>query len=283
MNYKCYVALFTPFTLKNDIDYHALEKMIERLLNQKCSGFIVCGTTGESSTLTENEKIDLLDFVIQKVNHRAEIYFGIGSNNTCVSMRLLKLSEMMDFEGYLIVTPYYNKPSQYGLYEHYATLAGETKKKIMIYNVPSRTGVAISANTVIKLAHNFENIVALKQASSDFEMVRYILNELPDFLIYSGNDDLILEGLNIGMKGVVSVIGHLMLPEMIQLLECYERHEDVSALDELCKRMSSIVFLESNPICLKYLLSKEKSCENVLRLPMSVVSEENRILIDALL
>lgn len=283
MKSKCYVALFTPFNLKNEIDYPALTQMIEKLLNQKCSGFIVSGTTGESCTLTENEKLDLLEFVIQKTNHQAEIYFGIGSNNTCESMRLLKLSENLDFDGYLIVTPYYNKPSQYGLYEHYATLAVETKKHIMLYNVPSRTGVSLTADTVVRLATDFPNIIALKQASSDFEMVRHILAQLPSFIVYSGNDDLLFEGLMIGMQGVVSVLGHLILPEINQLLEGFEQHRDVSEWDELCKRMSSIVFLESNPICLKYVLSKEGACENVLRLPLTGVSEENQKLIDALL
>lgn len=283
MNYKCYVALFTPFTLKNDIDYLALENMIERLIAQKCSGFIVSGTTGESCTLSEQEKLDLLEFVIQKCKHQVEIYFGIGSSNTCESMRLLKLSETMDFDGYLIVTPYYNQPSQLGLYEHYATLAEETKKNIILYNVPTRTGVSLTADTVIRLATDFPNIIALKQASSDFQMVRQILVRIPHFLVYSGNDDLLLEGLNIGMKGIVSVVAHLICPEMIMLLEGYEKHEDISDYDELCKRISSLVFLESNPICLKYLLSKEGSCENVLRLPLTSASEENQMLIDALL
>ena len=186
---KLYVALITPFTIMNDIDYPALDKIILRLLDENVEGFIVCGTTGESPTCSENEKIALLEHVIHLCERRCEIYFGIGSSNTCDSMRLLKLSEDMDFDGYLIVTPYYNQPTQFGLYEHFSTLATETKKKIILYNVPSRCGVSLSAATVIKLANDYKNIVALKQASKDLEMVKEILNTTTDFEVLSGNDE----------------------------------------------------------------------------------------------
>lgn len=277
---KLYVALITPFTIMNDIDYPALDKIILRLLDENVEGFIVCGTTGESPTCSENEKIALLEHVIHLCERRCEIYFGIGSSNTCDSMRLLKLSEDMDFDGYLIVTPYYNQPTQFGLYEHFSTLATETKKKIILYNVPSRCGVALSAATVIKLANDYKNIVALKQASKDLEMVKEILNATTDFEVLSGNDDYLLEGMMSGMSGVVSVIAHFTATKMKEFFKGIEEGRDVSELDIFFKKLAHLCFLESNPICIKYLLSQQNECENVLRLPMTAISYEAKTKID---
>lgn len=277
---KLYVALITPFTIMNDIDYPALDKIILRLLDENVEGFIVCGTTGESPTCSENEKIALLEHVIHLCERRCEIYFGIGSSNTCDSMRLLKLSEDMDFDGYLIVTPYYNQPTQFGLYEHFSTLATETKKKIILYNVPSRCGVSLSAATVIKLANDYKNIVALKQASKDLEMVKEILNTTTDFEVLSGNDDYLLEGMMSGMSGVVSVIAHFTATKMMEFFKGIEEGRDVSELDIFFKKLAHLCFLESNPICIKYLLSQQNECENVLRLPMTAISYEAKTKID---
>ncbi|WP_273401670.1 4-hydroxy-tetrahydrodipicolinate synthase [Traorella massiliensis] len=277
---KLYVALITPFTIMNDIDYPALDKIILRLLDENVEGFIVCGTTGESPTCSENEKIALLEHVIHLCERRCEIYFGIGSSNTCDSMRLLKLSEDMDFDGYLIVTPYYNQPTQFGLYEHFSTLATETKKKIILYNVPSRCGVSLSAATVIKLANDYKNIVALKQASKDLEMVKEILNTTTDFEVLSGNDDYLLEGMMSGMSGVVSVIAHFTATKMKEFFKGIEEGRDVSELDIFFKKLAHLCFLESNPICIKYLLSQQNECENVLRLPMTAISYEAKTKID---
>lgn len=277
---KLYVALITPFTIMNDIDYPALDKIILRLLDENVEGFIVCGTTGESPTCSENEKIALLEHVIHLCERRCEIYFGIGSSNTCDSMRLLKLSEDMDFDGYLIVTPYYNQPTQFGLYEHFSTLATETKKKIILYNVPSRCGVSLSAATVIKLANDYKNIVALKQASKDLEMVKEILNATTDFEVLSGNDDYLLEGMMSGMSGIVSVIAHFTATKMMEFFKGIEEGRDVSELDIFFKKLAHLCFLESNPICIKYLLSQQNECENVLRLPMTAISYEAKTKID---
>lgn len=277
---KCYVALITPFTMLNEIDYEALDGLIERLINEKVNGFIICGTTGESSTLSESEKISILEHAITIVNKRCEIYFGIGSSSTCDSMRLLKLTEDLEFDGYLIVTPYYNQPTQYGLYEHFSTLATETSKNIILYNVPSRCGVSLSAQTVIKLAIGYPNIIALKQASHDLEMIKEILSVVKDFHVYSGCDDYLLEGLSCGMDGVISVIAHILAPKMIHFLNEYENGNDVSELDLFFKKIAHLCFLESNPICMKYILNRHKRCENVLRLPMTAISYESKNMID---
>lgn len=277
---QLYVALITPFTIMNEIDYESVDRIVHRLLEEKIDGIVVCGTTGESPTMSENEKIALLEHLIEFVQHRCEIYFGIGTASTCDSMRLLKISEQMDFDGYLIVAPYYNQPTQFGLYEHFSTLACETKKKVILYNVPSRCGVALSASTVIKLANDYHNIIALKQACHDIEMVKEILLNTKNFEIFSGNDDYLIEGMNAGMKGIISVIAHLQAPLLKKFLEGYENNEDVSELDLFFKKYASLCFLESNPIGIKYLLSKKQECINVLRLPMTALGYEATLKMD---
>ena len=274
MKSKCYVAMITPFTEANAIDYESAERIIEKLISEGVSGLMVCGTTGESPTLSENEKLDFLEFVINQVNKRCEVWFGAGSNATCDSVRLIKLSEQLDFDGYLIVVPYYNKPSQYGLYEHFAVLAENARKNIMLYNVPGRCGVARESATVIRLAKDFKNIVALKQADHNLQMVSEILAELDDFNVYSGEDGYLLEGMIAGMSGVVSVIGHLYTPELIAFFEAYEQGEDCTGKDIFFKLIARLFFLESNPSCVKYLYSKMGLCKNILRLPMSTISEK---------
>lgn len=265
--------MITPFTVMNQIDYESCDKIIEKLLSDGVDGLIICGTTGEAPTLSESEKIDLLEHVIKKVEKRCEIWFGCGSNSTCSSMRLLKLSENLDFKGYLIVTPYYNMPTQYGLYEHYATLAYETDKEIMLYNVPKRCGVSLSKETIVKLANDFKNITAFKQADRNLETVKYVLAH-SDLNVYSGEDGYLLEGMMSGMSGVVSVIGHLYAKELREFLTLFEQGEDCIALDTLFKVISQLIFLESNPICIKYLFEKKGYCKNILRLPMTQATFE---------
>lgn len=277
---KCYTALITPFTIMNDIDYAALDRLIEKLIDEGCDGFMVCGTTAETSALNENEKISLLEHVIAATDKRAEIYFGIGTASTCESMRLLKITEDMDFEGYLIVTPYYNQPTQYGLYEHFSALAAETVKKIILYHVPKRCGVAMTSRTIIQLANDYPNIIALKQACRDLDQVKEVLANTKDFLIYSGQDDYLLEGMQAGMSGVVSVIGHLYMKELKAFMHAFEQQEDCTESDRLFKQISSLLFAESNPIGIKYLCSKKGFCLNTLRLPMTPISEEAQKRID---
>lgn len=279
---KLYLALVTPFTQTNDIDVEALKQLTLQAMKEGVEGFVVCGTTAESPTLTENEKLLCLETVLSVVENQA-VYFGIGSNNTCESMRLLKLSEDLNFEGYLIVTPYYNLPTQYGLYEHFATLASETKKKIILYNVPKRCTIALQANTILKLIHDFPNVTALKQASNDFETVKTIHKSYPDFEVFCGDDGLILEGLVAGECGVISVLAHLYAPMIKDLLSSYSAGYDVNCQMSQLKDIASILFMESNPICIKYALSKQGRCLNILRLPMCSVSEQTKEAVDQLI
>lgn len=275
MHYKSYIALITPFTHHNEVDYEALHKLVIRLLDENVDGLIVNGTTAESPTLTENEKLEILERVLEWSENRCEIYFGVGSNNTCESMKYVKKTEEMDFTGYLIVTPYYNLPSQYGMYEHYATLAAETKKQIMLYNVPKRCGVSLEAKTIIKLAKEFPNITSLKQASHDMECVREVLSQTENFDIYCGEDNYILESLNSHMSGVVSVLGHLYQKQLRELLDGYEKGIDVSSIDLQFKRLSEFIFLESSPAGIKEALSYYQQCLSLVRLPLTDMTDEH--------
>ena len=268
---KCYVAMITPFTREGSIDYEAVKRLIEHLIEKGCDGIVVCGTTGEAPTLSENERLDLLQLVIERVSHRCEVIFGCGSNSTCDSLRLIKLSEAMDFDAYLIVTPYYNCPSQYGIYEHFATLANETKKNIYLYNIPKRCGVGIQFKTLLQLVHDFKNIIGLKQADHDFDLVNAILKKYPDFIVLSGEDGYLLEGLQHGMQGTISVIAHLYAEEIKKLFDQFEKGDDCQSLDMYLKSITKLIFAQSNPSCIKYLLSKLKLCDNYLRLPLTPV------------
>lgn len=277
---KLYVALITPFNENNQIDYGQLRVIIDKLIDENVDGLMICGTTGEASTLSENEKLDLLEFAIDYVAKRCEIWFGCGSNSTCDALRGIKLSEMMDFDGYLIVTPYYNMPSQYGLYEHFALLASNSFKPILLYNVPKRCGVSLKAETIIALAHDYPNIVGLKQADHDLDLVKEVLSKTQNFTVYSGEDGYLLEGLMSGMQGVISVIGHIYAKEIKQFLCDFEQGNDCVNQDLFFKMVSKLLFLESNPTCIKYVYEKMGLCRNQFRLPLTPIQEESERQLD---
>lgn len=277
---KSMVALITPFHQDGSIDFPSLHELMERLLKEGCDGFIVCGTTAETPALSIEERFEILEYAIEVCAKRCEIWFGCGSNNTSETVSLAQRAQSYDIDGLLIVTPYYNRPSQAGLYAHFASVAANAHKNIMMYNVPSRTGVALTTQTAIELCSDFPNIVALKQASKDFDMVKNMKAARKDVLIYSGEDGMLKEGLDAGMDGIVSVSGHLNLPDIKAYQSAYEKGEAKEAMDQKLKEFAAYVFCESSPAPLKYMMSIKGMCENVLRLPLVPLSKEKRIVID---
>lgn len=275
---KVMVALITPFTKENSVDYPALKKIIARLLKEGVDGFIVCGTTGETPTLKEEEKFEILSFVINETQHMVELWFGCGTNDTLESIRLCQKASTYDIDGVLLVTPYYNKPSQRGLYQHFHMIADICEKPIMLYNIPSRTGVQLTQQTIEKLLCNHANIIALKQACDDLDTVRYLKDRYPNFKIYSGEDGALDEGIDAGMDGLISVMAHINLKRIKQFID--EGRMDNKQRKQL-KLDAQVVFLESSPSCIKYLLSRRKECENILRLPLCSVSFETQNILDA--
>ena len=279
---QCMVALITPFHEYGGIDYVALGKLVKRLLKEGCDGFVVCGTTAETATLTLAERKQILRFVISLVKGRVPIYYGCGSNDTETTIAACKAVEDQAIDGVLLVTPYYNKPSQEGLYRHFYTIAKAIRQPIMLYQVPSRCGVSMSADTIIRLAKDCKQIVALKYASHDLELIETVLQQT-DLIVYSGEDGQLLEGLEAGMQGIISVSGHLILPQIKQFMQQYENNHIDVALHRIIKDTAKYLFLECSPAPVKYVLSTRNECENVLRLPLVSISEDNKQYIDSFL
>ncbi len=284
MNYKIYTAIITPFLNDNSIDYIAVKRIIENQIKQGVDGVVVCGTTGEASTLESKEKLELMRNVVMFVDGRIKVIAGVGSNNTSETLELIALADQIEgIDEYLVVVPYYSKPSQTGLYQHFKEIAGATKRNIMVYNVPKRAGIEIEEETLDLLINECSNITSLKHASHNLELVRNIKQKHPEFEIYSGEDNYLLEGLEAGMNGVVSVCSHIIANEIRDLLERYEFNDNIEILDDYVKLCAKYVFIESSPSPTKYLMHKLGYCHNILRLPLVPVSIQNERKLDQLL
>lgn len=270
-------ALITPFCANLQIDDEALHALIEEQLLHGCDGFIVCGTTGEVATLTSLERMHILDLVIAHVHGRAAIWYGCGSNNTVASLHALDGVKDKSITGVLLVTPYYNRPSPEGIYQHFACLAHHTHHAIMLYNVPSRCGCAINAKTLDCLLDTCPNIKALKHASDDLSLVRPTLKKHPSFHIYSGEDALFNEGFALGMCGLVSVMSHVVMQELKQYCKQGRTDEHMASL---LKEWAKMSFIESSPAPIKYMMAKQKRCENILRLPLVPITNKNQNILD---
>lgn len=223
MKFKILTALITPFLNDGRIDYLSISKLIDKLKKEGCDGLVVCGTTAEVPTLSREEKGNILEYVLKENKGEMEIWFGCGSNNTKTAIENCKLVEKYPIKGVLIVAPYYNKPGDEGMFQHYQMIANHTPLKIMMYNVPSRTASVINESTIRRLIEVCPNIIGLKQASSDLECVRHLKEDYPDFIVYSGDDALILEGIQVGMSGAISVASHIMCKDMKKIETCSEQ------------------------------------------------------------
>lgn len=273
------VALITPFNSDKTIDYEASSTLIEKLILEGTDGFVVCGTTGESSTLSWEEKLAYLNHVINQVQGRVCIWMGCGSNNTLETLANCLSASQFNIDGIMLVTPYYNRPSQAGLYEHFKYIATYIDLPIMLYNVPKRTGVNLEASTLIRLANEFPQIVACKHASNNLEDINKILAETERLILLSGEDSYFLESLKSGMSGIVSVIGHVALKEVKKVFDDFQFGVENIILDQYLKKISQLMFLESSPSAIKFTLSKLGYCQNNLRLPLVPISKESENLI----
>lgn len=272
------VALVTPFTKENNINYNKLEELINMHIENKTDAIIVCGTTGESSTLSNDEKKELMNFSVKVADGKIPIIAGTGSNNTKIAIEMTKYAKKIGADGALVVTPYYNKCNQEGLYEHYLEIANSVSDfPIILYNVPSRTCVNLSIDTIKRLS-KIKNIVGIKEASPDIARITNIQNIVDkDFLIYSGNDDLTLPILSVGGAGVISVVANVLPNEMHDI--CYEyfngNYEKSKEIFFKIFKLAQKLFIDVNPIMVK-------ECMNILgydvgktRLPLTSTSKEN--------
>ena len=274
------VAIVTPFQ-NGSIDFTAFTRLIELQIANRTDAIICCGTTGESSTLTVDERLSVIQFVVERVNGRVPVIAGTGGNNTEEVINNSKSAEAIGVDGLLIVTPYYNKTSQAGLVRHFFTVADAVETPIIVYNVPSRTGLNIVPQTMAELCTH-ENIVGTKEASGNIEQIVNIAALCPQCDIYSGNDDHVLPVLSIGGKGVISTIANIVPGEMHALCEAFFKG-DLQLARQLQLQLIPIwkaAFCEVNPIPLKAMMGLMQLCEPDVRLPLVPPSAASMRLIE---
>lgn len=274
-------AMVTPFDDNNQINFPMVTELMNYLISNGTDAIIVAGTTGESPTLTHQEKIDLFKHAVKVADGKYPIIAGTGSNNTKESVELSKEAEAIGVDGLLLVTPYYNKPSQAGLYEHYTAIAKATKLPIMLYNIPGRTSVQLDINTIIALS-KVENIVSLKDSSGNLDALSQIIEETKDnFTVYSGDDSLTLPIKSIGGAGVVSVSSHIIGNEFKEMLELYEAGEVKNAA-KLHRKLLPIMrglFMAPSPAPVKAALKIKGLNVGSVRLPLVDLTEADQKII----
>ena len=271
------VALITPFKEDESVDYDALMRMVDYLLQNNADFLCVLGTTAETPTLTEEEKKTIKKMVIDRVNGRIPILLGVGGNNTRAIVETLKNDDFTGVDAILSVVPYYNKPSQQGLYNHFKAIAEHTPLPVILYNVPGRTSVNMTAAITLKLARDFENIIAIKEASGNFEQATAIISGMPEnFIFLSGDDGIALPLVSIGASGVISVIANVMPGEFSTMLHLALEGEygEARQIHLQLGEMFKALFEEGNPAGIKAALHARGviACQK-LRSPLCEVSE----------
>ncbi|PIH00892.1 4-hydroxy-tetrahydrodipicolinate synthase [Clostridium combesii] len=270
------VAIITPFT-ETGVDFDKLSELIEWHIKSKTDAIIVCGTTGEATTMTETEKKETIKFVVDKVNKRIPVIAGTGSNNTAASIDMSKWAESIGVDGLLVITPYYNKTTQKGLVKHFKAVSDAVNAPIIIYNVPGRTGLNIAPSTLKELCKD-KNIVAVKEASGNISQIAQIKALCGDKLdIYSGNDDQIIPILALGGIGVISVLANVIPEDVHNMCELYLTGKVNEALkiqlDSLA--LTNALFIETNPIPVKTAMNLMNMKVGDLRLPLCEMNENN--------
>lgn len=265
------IALVTPFTASGAVDYAALKRLVQFQLDNGADFLCILATTGETPTLTTEEKTNIKNLVIELVKGRVPILMGCGGNNTAAVVEELRTADWHGIDGVLSVCPYYNKPSQEGLYQHFKAIASATSLPVVLYNVPGRTGINMKAETTVRLARDFHNIVAIKEASGSLEQVDEILKNAPkDFAVISGDDALTYPMVACGAVGVISVIGNALPREFSKMLRLEFNNEFAAArkIHHKFTDLFSLLFVDGNPAGVKAMLSEMGFIENVLRLPL---------------
>ena len=265
------IALITPFKSDGSVDYEALERLVNYQIKQGADFFCILATTGETPCLTQDEKIRIENLVVKIVNGRLPILMGCGGNNTAVVVDEIRQSDWSGIDGILSVCPFYNKPSQDGLYQHFKAIAQVSPLPVVLYNVPGRTGINLKAQTTIRLANDCKNIVAIKEASGSLEQVDEIIKGKPShFDVISGDDALTFPMIACGAVGVISVIGNALPKEFSRMIR-YEfrgEYEPARKIHPRFTELYSLLFVDGNPAGVKALLSEMGMIENNLRLPL---------------
>lgn len=274
------VAIVTPFKDNGEVDYEKFAEMLEYQIENGTDAIIVCGTTGESSTLTHEEHLDVIRYCVEKVNGRIPVIAGTGSNCTDTAIYLSTEAEKYGVDGLLLVTPYYNKATQKGLYQHFKAVADSVKVPVILYNVPSRTGCNIAPETVVKLCTEVENIVGVKEASGNLSQIVKLMS-LADGKVdlYSGNDDQITPLLALGGKGVISVLSNVAPRQTHEICAKFFAGDVAGSCAEQLRAipLCNALFCEVNPIPVKKALNLQGRGAGILRMPLCEMEEENAV------
>jgi 4-hydroxy-tetrahydrodipicolinate synthase len=274
-------AMVTPFDRNGDVDFNATRALVNYLISNGSDGLVVAGTTGESPTLTTEEKVELFKFVVEVADGRVSVIAGTGSNNTRASIHLTRKAEEVGVDGVMLVTPYYNKPSQEGLFQHFKAIAQSTALPVMLYNIPGRSAVNMSVETIIRLSE-INNIVSVKEASGDLDAMAQIISQTPsDFSLYSGDDGLTLPVLAIGGAGIVSVSSHIIGNEMQDMITSYKNGsvDHAAIIHRHLLPMMKALFTAPSPSPVKAALNMRGINVGGVRLPMVPLNiEEERAL-----
>ncbi|MFN3342303.1 MAG: 4-hydroxy-tetrahydrodipicolinate synthase [Flavobacteriales bacterium] len=271
------VAVVTPFNKSGEVDYAALQRILEHLISNGTDYLVIQGTTGESVTLTEDEKRAVLDFAIEINNKRLPIVFGVGGNDTRDIVHTLQNFDFTGVDAILSVSPYYNKPTQEGLYQHYLQVNAHTPRPVILYNVPGRTGRNMTAETTLRVARDCKNMIAIKEASGSFNQIMSIIQEKPkDFLVICGDDAIALPACSVGAVGVISVVGNAFPKEFSEMirLALQEKYSDAQAIHYNLLDIIQHLFVESNPSGVKEVLKFLGLADNYTRLPIVPVTDE---------
>ena len=269
--------MITPFSKDFKIDYAAAERLVEHLIAGGTDFLLALGTTGEPATLSEQERANYLRFVIERTNGRKPVIVGVGGNNTQAVVDAIAKLPKSGIEAVLSVAPYYNKPTQRGIIQHFKTIAQHSHLPIIVYNVPGRTGVNMTAETTLELAHSERNIVAVKEAAGNISQMGYILRDRPkDFVVLSGDDNLLLPELAIGADGVISVFGNAFPQHFARLIALAreQRYPEAAVLHGQLLHFIDLLFAEGNPCGIKAAMACLGIAQNELRLPLVPVSPQ---------
>lgn len=279
------VAIVTPFTKDDKVDFATLGELLEYHVENKTDAIIICGTTGESATLSDREHKKAIEYAVEIIDGRIPVIAGTGSNDTSYAVEMSKFAESVGVDALLVVTPYYNKTTERGLIKHFTKIADSVDTPIILYNVPSRTNMCLKASTVAELAKH-KNICGIKEASGDLGLVTEILRICPDdFYLYSGNDDIVVPTLSVGGHGVISVVANILPKETHDMVHYYLNGEIEKSLNLQLKMKNLIdsLFIEPNPIPVKTAMNLLGKEVGELRLPLCDMSEENlKVLTDSM-
>jgi len=274
-----YTAIITPFNEDGSVDEESLKKLIDFNIENGVDGIVPCGTTGESPTLEHEEHNRVIELTVQHVNKRVKVIAGTGSNSTNEAIRLTKHAEEVGVDACLLVSPYYNKPTQEGLYLHFKAIADSVKIPCIVYNIKGRTGVNVETPTLLRIINDCSNVRAVKEASGDINQIKDVIEQSPEeFLVLSGDDNMALDLIKAGGDGVISVASNLVPGEMSKMIRLALDGKFADA-EEIHKKLLPLFeaeFIETNPIPIKYMVAQRGMCKEVYRLPLCGMSTEHK-------